>query len=371
MQIGVVLNIVGEPGRPDGNLVMQHLALGNLVEPLGFDSLFVLEHHFTDYILSPAPFQILAFYAGRTSRIILGTAVVVLPWNDPVRVAEQISMLDIMCHGRCLFAFGRGKSAAEFAGFRVPIDESRDRFCESLEIVRGLLSTDLFHYSGKFFRIPPLTVRPRAISKPQQRFYIPVASPEAATQAAEMGCGVLLATEKQWTELATMVDAYRNIHSVAQCEVRKPIVIASVYVAQTRVEAEMRALTYFERDWKMMDMHYQFSDGHLSQTSSYEKYKGTEEFFKELRHPSFRDHAVRDYTALQIIGTPGDCVEKIHRLFALTTFEHLALEFSYGAMPIAEAEANLRLFASEVLPQLRQAEPLSSKRTSEGAGDGR
>jgi alkanesulfonate monooxygenase SsuD/methylene tetrahydromethanopterin reductase-like flavin-dependent oxidoreductase (luciferase family) len=80
--------------------------MGDLAEPLGFDSLFALEHHFTGYAMSPAPTQLLSYYAGRTKRIQLGTAVIVLPWHDPVRVAEQIALLYILCGGRCVFGFG-------------------------------------------------------------------------------------------------------------------------------------------------------------------------------------------------------------------------------------------------------------------------
>jgi len=103
MKVGIALNMLTKEGRSDASVVAEHMALGDPAEPLGFDSLFALEHHFTGYAMSPAPTQLLAYYAGRTKRIALGTAVIVLPWHDPVRVAEQIALLDIMCGGRCLF----------------------------------------------------------------------------------------------------------------------------------------------------------------------------------------------------------------------------------------------------------------------------
>src|SRR5437764_1194210 len=90
MKVGTALNMLCQPGRSDAFVVGEHLALGDLAEPLGFDSLFALEHHFTGYAMSPAPAQLLSYFAGRTRRISLGTAVIVLPWHDPVRVAEDI-----------------------------------------------------------------------------------------------------------------------------------------------------------------------------------------------------------------------------------------------------------------------------------------
>ena len=114
----------------------EHLELGDLAEPLGFDSIFALEHHFTGYSMSPAPTQLLSYFAGRTKRVQLGTAVIVLPWHDPIRVAEQIALLDVLCGGRCLFGFGRGAASVEYAGFRIPMEEARPRFVEAAQLIR-------------------------------------------------------------------------------------------------------------------------------------------------------------------------------------------------------------------------------------------
>src|SRR5271156_2594825 len=144
MKVGMALNMLCQDGRSDASVVGEHLAMGDLAEPLGFDSLFALEHHFTGYAMSPAPTQLLSYYAGRTKRIGLGTAVIVLPWHDPVRVAEQIALLDIMCGGRCLFGFGRGAASVEYEGFRIPMEEARPRFIECAEIIQRALTQDSF-----------------------------------------------------------------------------------------------------------------------------------------------------------------------------------------------------------------------------------
>src|SRR5262249_56219768 len=95
MKVGTALNMLSQPGRSDASILAEHFALGDLAEPLGFDSLFALEHHFTGYAMSPAPLQLLAYFAGRTRRIALGTAVIVLPWHDPILVAQAITFLQI------------------------------------------------------------------------------------------------------------------------------------------------------------------------------------------------------------------------------------------------------------------------------------
>ena len=155
MKVGIALNMLTKEGRPDAAVLAEHLALGDLAEPLGFDSLFALEHHFTGYAMSPSPTQLLSYFAGRTKRITLGTAVIVLPWHDPVRVAEEIALLDILSGGRCLFGFGRGAASVEYAGFRIPMEEARPRFVEAAQIVVKALSQDVFEWDGEFFKIPP------------------------------------------------------------------------------------------------------------------------------------------------------------------------------------------------------------------------
>src|SRR6185503_4054301 len=149
MKVGVSLSILAQAGRSDVAVYKEHLELGDLAEPLGFDSIFALEHHFTGYSMSPAPAQLLSYFAGRTKRIQLGTAVIVLPWHDPVRVAEQIALLDLLCGGRCLFGFGRGAASVEYEGFRIPMEEARPRFVEAAKIVVQALSNETFSYEGE------------------------------------------------------------------------------------------------------------------------------------------------------------------------------------------------------------------------------
>ena len=103
MQVGMA-SIFQNPGRhtTDREVYEQDMRLACLAEPLGFDSVWTVEHHFTDYTMCPDPLQFLTYMAGRTARVQLGSMVVVLPWHDPMRVAEQISMLDHLSGGRLI-----------------------------------------------------------------------------------------------------------------------------------------------------------------------------------------------------------------------------------------------------------------------------
>ena len=92
----------------------------------------------------------------------LGTAVIVLPWHDPVEIAEKIALLDVVSGGRTIFGFGRGAASIEYAGFRIPMEESRDRFVESLLIIRKGLTQESFSFDGKYYKVPEIQIRPRA-----------------------------------------------------------------------------------------------------------------------------------------------------------------------------------------------------------------
>src|SRR5215470_5138459 len=131
MQVGMAA-VFQNPGRArrDFDVYRDDLRLADLVEPLGFDSIWSVEHHFTDYTMCPDVLQFLTYMAGRTTRVSLGSMVVVLPWHDPMRVAEEVSMLDNICGGRFILGLGRGAAKVEFEGFRTAMGESRERFVE-------------------------------------------------------------------------------------------------------------------------------------------------------------------------------------------------------------------------------------------------
>jgi alkanesulfonate monooxygenase SsuD/methylene tetrahydromethanopterin reductase-like flavin-dependent oxidoreductase (luciferase family) len=205
MKLGIALNMLAEPARPDVAVVSDHLAMGDLAEPLGFDSLFALEHHFTGYAMSPAPLELLAYFAGRTKRIVLGTAVIVLPWHDPIRVAEGIALLDILSGGRCLFGFGRGAASVEYEGFRIPMEEARPRFAEAAQLIRKALREPEFEWQGEFYQIPKTSIRPRPISHPEERFYASSVSPESAEIMAKLGFGILVVMQNEWAKAAESI----------------------------------------------------------------------------------------------------------------------------------------------------------------------
>src|SRR5262245_12041802 len=136
MHVGTGIVYQGLTGpKGDREVYRNELMLGDLAEPLGYESLWGVEHHFTDYTMCPDVLQHLTYFAGRTDHIQLGSMVVVLPWHDPMRVAEQIAVLDHMSNGRAVLGIGRGLGRVEFEGFGVEQSDSRGIFVESAEML--------------------------------------------------------------------------------------------------------------------------------------------------------------------------------------------------------------------------------------------
>lgn len=354
MKVGTALSILAQPNRPDAALFHEHMAMGDLAEPLGFDSLFALEHHFTGYSMSPSPLQLLSYYAGRTSRITLGTCVVVLPWHDPVRVAEEIALLDIVSGGRTLMGFGRGAASVEYDGFRIPMAEARPRFVEAAQIVIQALSQDSFEFHGEFYQIPRLSIRPRPISHPERRFYASSVSPESAEVMARLGFGLLVIMQNEWAKAAEDVHRYAALCRDLGHAARPPIVLTNVSCAESRDEAKETAMQYLGEKWDSIDNHYHFSDGHLGQVKGYEAYGKMAKTYAKMKDPGYRSKATDFYVSIQVHGTPDDCIQQVAELRRLTGMDHLVTEFSFGSMPHHTAELNMRLFAEKVMPVLQR-----------------
>ncbi|HEX2173440.1 MAG TPA: LLM class flavin-dependent oxidoreductase [Dehalococcoidia bacterium] len=354
MKVGIALNILTKPELSDAAVYHEHLAMGDLAEPLGFDSLWALEHHFTGYSMSPHPLQLLSYFAGKTKRITLGTAVIVLPWHDPVRVAEEIALLDILSGGRCIFGFGRGAARVEYAGFRIPMEEARPRFAEAAQVVVKALSNEVFEHDGEFFHIPRMSIRPRPISHPERRFYASSVSPESAEIMAKLGFGVLVIMQNEWPKAAQDILRYRETASSVGHTPRPPIILTNISVAESRDEATERAVRWLGAKWDSVENHYGFSDGELGKIKGYESYGALAKTYTRMKDPGYRAKATDFYVKIQVYGTPDECIDQLKELRRLTGMNHLVAEFGYGGMPHEEAEINMRLFADRVMPVLQR-----------------
>jgi alkanesulfonate monooxygenase SsuD/methylene tetrahydromethanopterin reductase-like flavin-dependent oxidoreductase (luciferase family) len=182
-------------GGPIGDSHAYHDFISYIVEAekLGFASVFLVEHHFTGFGQVSASMTLLAYLAARTERMRLGTAVVVLPWHNPILVAEQAATLDLLSGGRLEFGVGKGYREYEFSGFCMPQEEAGPRFDEAIEIIRKAWTTPRrFSFAGKYWRYDNIVVEPSPIQRPHPPLWLGAGSEPSIRRAAREGYNLLL-----------------------------------------------------------------------------------------------------------------------------------------------------------------------------------
>lgn len=182
-------------GGPAGDSEGYHEFIRYVVaaEELGFSSVFLVEHHFTGFGQVSASLNLLSYLAARTEKIRLGTAVVVLPWHNPVLVAEEAATLDLLSNGRLDFGIGKGYRPYEFSGFCIPQQEATERFDEAIEIIRkAWMTKGRFSHHGKLWHYDNIVVEPAPIQQPHPPFWMGAGSRESIERAAREGYNLLL-----------------------------------------------------------------------------------------------------------------------------------------------------------------------------------
>jgi alkanesulfonate monooxygenase SsuD/methylene tetrahydromethanopterin reductase-like flavin-dependent oxidoreductase (luciferase family) len=162
-------------------------------EALGYHSTFVVEHHFTGFGQVSASLNLLTWVAAQTTTLRLGTAVIVLPWHNPVLLAEQAATIDLMSNGRLEFGVGKGYRHNEFASFCIPVDEAEERFEEGLALVlKSWTSEERFSHHGKFWHFEDIIVEPPTAQKPHPPIWMAAGNPASIRKVAERGYGLML-----------------------------------------------------------------------------------------------------------------------------------------------------------------------------------
>jgi len=348
--MGVIFQAT-DPKRTDHDVYAAELKLGDLAEPLGFDSIWGVEHHFTDYTMCPDVLQYLTYFAGRTKRVQLGSMVVVLPWHDPMRVAEQISVLDHVSNGRFIFGMGRGLGRVEFEGFGVDQNTARERFVESAQMLIEGLERGWCEFDGRLIKQKRRDIRPRPFKSFKGRTYAAAVSPESSEIMAKLGIGLLVIPQKPWDAVMEEMGNYRRIYrEVNKADARPPILAGWVFCDRDAKKAEAMAREYIGGYWHTVLKHYELVGDHLGKLKGYESYGAMQE---NISKPGMQDAMIDFFLGLQIWGTPDQCCDRIIDFTERLGSETFSGVFSYAGMPYDIAEANLRLFASDVLPRLK------------------
>src|SRR5215475_1242542 len=179
-------------------------------ESLGFHGTFVVEHHFTGYGQVSATLNLLTWLGARTRTLRLGTAVIVLPWHNPVLLAEQTATLDLLSGGRLDFGIGKGYRYNEFAGFCVPMEEADARFDECLEVMIKAWSLDTtWSHRGTYWQFEDVAVEPPTAQKPHPPLWMGAGSPASIKKVAALGYNLLLGQFDSFEEIGEEVALFK------------------------------------------------------------------------------------------------------------------------------------------------------------------
>lgn len=180
-------------------------------EALGFTGTFVVEHHFTGYGQVSATLNLLTWLGSRTTTLRLGTAVIVLPWHNPVLLAEQAATLDLLSGGRLDFGIGKGYRYNEFAGFRVTMDEADARFDECLEVIlKAWTLNEPFSHHGKYWSFNDIVVEPPSAQRPHPAIWMGAGGESSVRQVAERGFNLLLGQYASPEDVGRSMAAYKS-----------------------------------------------------------------------------------------------------------------------------------------------------------------
>ncbi|MBW2242342.1 MAG: LLM class flavin-dependent oxidoreductase [Deltaproteobacteria bacterium] len=335
--------------QDDRDIMQGELALAKLADELGYGSYWATEHHFFGYSMCPDNLQWLAQVAGTTSRIKLGTGAVIMPWNDPYRVAAKMALLDQQSGGRALLGFGRGLSRREYERFDIPMDEARGRFDQGTALVLEALNKGFFEADTEYFQHPRCELRPRPTAGFDDRVYSIGVSPDSAIQAAVLGAQLMVLAQQPWELFReqALVPYQEKWRALRDTQPPVPFAGQLVYCDSDSGRAKELGTKYVKEYFATVAEHYDIGGKHFKDTKGYEYYGNAAEAIEAMG----LDTLAEIYAGVNTFGTPDEIVEQLRHQKSVLGVDHDVLVIpKYGSMTQAEAEASVSLFAREVIP---------------------
>jgi alkanesulfonate monooxygenase SsuD/methylene tetrahydromethanopterin reductase-like flavin-dependent oxidoreductase (luciferase family) len=345
MKFGIFLLMQSPDMLPSTEIYANALEQARLADELGFDYVVLAEHHFSSYGFDPNPLLLIPSMAAQTQHIGFSTAVVVLPLRNPLQVAEDIAMLDVLTNGRIEVGFGTGYQQYEFERFHVPLDENRAIFEEAIEVVTKALSQPGFSHDGHYYHIPETTILPRPVQQPHPPFWRATSSVETMAQALRQGMKVI--SGGTTSTMARVVGSWHAFQdAVAQAGATWPqefIVQRGVYLAESEREAREQV---HHGVW------------HTRTAEALRKNVLPVDRGRALTPIDSSGDADLDFLYDEwLFGTPDVVASKIECLTRDTGMTYLNCAFAVGQIPHAKILNSMRLFAKEVMPRFRGYEP--------------
>ena len=352
MDVGLMMifSSYGWEEGSDRQMWEEELRLAEIAADSGFDCLWSAEHHFNDYSFVPDNLQLMTHVAAKHPDIDVGTAAVILPWHNPLRVAENAAVLDMLSGGRLRLGFGRGLARREFEAFGISMDESRDRFDEAAPMIVEALRTGYIEGDGPHYPQTRTEIRPRPQHSFDGRIYAVAASDESVMSAAQLGAHIIMFADRPWEMRMPGIERGRALHREFHGTEPPALMITEfVICGEDLDQCEEEARQYQGKFVESNFHHYEFLGDHFRDVKGYGAYQQK----AEIARVAGLDGAVEGFMKAASWGTPDKILRGLEdRKELLGDFE-LNVAFRFGGTPPEVTERGLKLFAKEVLPVLK------------------
>ena len=340
MDFGIFLLLQSPSTRTSQEVFARGIEQAQVAEALGFRNAWLAEHHFSTYGYLSRPLQLATYIAAKTTRLRVGTAVVVVPLHHPLVIAEEIATLDLLSGGRLDIGLGRGYQRYEFERFGLQLDSGGKRWDESIDILLKSFEGRPFTYDGTLFKIPETSIFPQPVQKPHPPIWITAQSPYALENAARRGFNVLTGGfGVSFDRLAEFGNVLKKTFAEAKHARQSTVgVQKAVYVTKDKADAHDAAE---HARWNMRVT--------LSLRNNYERVENGNAVPVPGKAEPELDELIENYL---VIGTPETCIRQIRRIDEAVGISYFNCNFCFGDLDQKRVLRSMELFAREVMPAL-------------------
>lgn len=344
MRFGFFDQLPCAPGYTEHQRFRDIIAQIELGDAVGFDTVWLGELHFSrGFSILADPLMVLAAAAQRTRRIRLGTAVTLLPMHNPVKIAEEAAIADILSDGRIELGVGRGTAPLHYAGYGIPMEESRERFDEALDFLIGAWTHESFSFHGKYFRAEELTVVPRPLQAPHPPIRIAANSPDTFPFAARRRFPIFATPMINPPEkLKAGLAVYRADLGANRCDTALAF---PVHVAASREAARAECEPGLMRFMREAAERLRPLGNH--DVKSFEAFR---QVLARMDGVTFADID----REMGVFGDPPYCIERVRQLQRDYGMDEFICYFNQGGlMDPALVHQSMSRFATEIMPHFR------------------
>lgn len=357
VEFGMLLTLAQPPHFSEAEVFENTLELAETGERLGYTGAWLLEHHFTRHSICPSPLLLAAHLFGRTSRLRVGSAVSVVPLDHPVRLAEQVAMLDRLSGGRFDFGVGRGSGSKDFPVFGADLGVNHLAMREWVELMVKGWTEDAVESASELMTFPAVPIYPTPVTRPHPPVYIASESPSTIEWAAERGYPMLLSYWLSRETIVSQLELYNETAAAAGHDPDRIDHIASciVYVDDTVEEA--RAVVRPQlKWWRAVAEKSFFGYDELRAVDNYKfhlrKWEESILAGQATESGTVGDEDVDKLLRINPVGSPESCAERLQQVVDETGVRHFICGFEAPADQ-KKAMASMARFAEEVAPLIR------------------